>query len=272
MHRRRRFGDIEVIFMLIGFGFAIYPSIVLPIVFVTIYILLRLSVLRNLKWESESAVPHWGRNTEEIERRKALKEAQIYLAPYKNIWGDLRLSNHYCSLYLDQKGVTISGKEKRHPYRTFKIVYTKVHTNRELWNLFCRYFSYNTHYEGLIESCDRFGAKYVEEYGAPDSSAPQNALDMSGNEKLAPETDKELVDINNCSEIELTELPGISIVMAKKIIKKREEIGGFKNTAEFFAMLNLKQHMVFRLQKMVKVEPMRGYVKKELNSERHLDL
>ena len=272
MYRRRRFGDFEVIMFLIGLGFVIYPSPAFPVIFVTVYIILRLSILRNLKWSSENTTPFAGRNTEEIERRKALREAQIYLAPYKNIWGDLRLSNHYCSLYLDQKGIIITGKEKRHPYRTFKIVYTGVHTNRELWNLFCKYFSYNTHYEGLIESCNRFGTKYIEEYGKPDSFEQQNVSGISENTKLAPEADKEPVDINNCSEIELTELPGISIVMAKKIIKKREEIGGFNNTAEFFALLRLKQHMVFRLQKMIKIEPMKGYVKKDLNNERHLDL
>ena len=83
----------------------------------------------------------------------------------------------------------------------------------------------------------------------------------------------EKLDVNNCSEIELTALPGISIVMAKKAIKKREEIGGFKTIDDFFLFMRLRPHMEQQLRELVSVKKMKGARKKmERNSERSVDL
>ena len=83
---------------------------------------------------------------------------------------------------------------------------------------------------------------------------------------------KEKIDINNASEVEITSLPGISIVLAKKLIKKREEIGGFKNTHEVFVYLKLKPHMENQLRDLICVNKMKGSVKIEKYQERHVDL
>ena len=83
---------------------------------------------------------------------------------------------------------------------------------------------------------------------------------------------KEKIDINNASEVEITSLPGISIVIAKKLIKKREEIGGFKNTHEVFVYLKLKPHMENQLKDLICVNKMKGSVKIEKYQERHVDL
>ena len=81
----------------------------------------------------------------------------------------------------------------------------------------------------------------------------------------------EKTDINNCSEIELTELPGISIVLAKKIIKRREEINGFKSVEDFFVFLKLKPHMENQLKSRIKTEKMRGSIIQKKHSERSID-
>ena len=83
----------------------------------------------------------------------------------------------------------------------------------------------------------------------------------------------EKIDINNSSEIELTQLPGISIVLAKKIVKKREEIGGFKNINDFFIYMKLKEHIQNRLVDLICVNKMKGSLKKlEQITERSVDL
>ena len=48
---------------------------------------------------------------------------------------------------------------------------------------------------------------------------------------------QKLMDINSASEKELELLSGISIIHAKKIIKRREEIGGFNDINELFDYL-----------------------------------
>lgn len=51
-------------------------------------------------------------NYDKERRLNALHDVKIYLAPYKNIWKDLKLKNKYCILNLNSDGITISGKEK----------------------------------------------------------------------------------------------------------------------------------------------------------------
>ena len=90
---------------------------------------------------------------QEARRKAALYCAKSFLAPYKSIWKDLKLSNKYCSLYLDKDGVSIKGKEKVVPYREFRVLTSHVHSYSDLWNMFCKNFSYNKSYDGLLEDC-----------------------------------------------------------------------------------------------------------------------
>ena len=205
-------------------------------------------------------------------RLNALKEAHIYLAPYNDIWKNLRLSNKYVMLTLGADGSTIIGEEKVSPYRQVRITGSKIHQADDLWNMFCKYFSYNKSYDGVIEDCERYQTYYMESISREKAAIleEQGSL-VAPAQKQNTKPKKPKVDINNCSEVELTELPGISIVHAKKIIKKREEIGGFKKIDDLFLYLHLKPHMINQLRDLVKVEEMRGYIHKKLNEERSVD-
>ncbi len=202
-------------------------------------------------------------------RKEALLRARVFLLPYKDIWKNLTLSNKYCSLKLKLDGKTIVGTEKKTdpylPYRTFRITASQVFDNNELWNLFCVNFSHNKSYEGLLEDCNRFQVSLYEDIITPQLPKPVQPTVVNG-ETVAQ------IDINNCSEAELTALPGISIVIAKKIIKKREEIGGFKNVADFLLFVKLKPNVSKQLEPKVCVNKMKGSLKIQRNSERTLDL
>ena len=212
-------------------------------------------------------------------RQEALREARMYLAPYDDIWRNLRLSNKYCYLLLEQDGTTIVAKEKGAPYRKFRIVSSSVHDYIDLWDMFCKKFSHNTSYSGLLEMSKRFKAtayEYSIKQVSNTTTFANNINSVNRENVIALGTTKaktEKLDVNNCSEIELTALPGISIVMAKKAIKKREEIGGFKTIDDFFLFMRLRPHMEQQLRELVSVKKMKGARKKmERNSERSVDL
>ena len=201
-------------------------------------------------------------------RRAALKEAKIYLAPYNDIWSNLRLSNTKCSLCLGVDGVTISVIEKGHPYRRLRVVSSNVYDYRDLWDMFCIGFSHNSTYDSLKKDCELYKLKYQEFVDKVNKDIDErkkiNAAQYNGSNKI---------DVNNCSEFELTELPGISIVLAKKVIQKREEIGGFKNIEDFFLFIKLKSHLREQIQEKVFVKPMKILHKKvEKFKERKIDL
>ena len=204
-------------------------------------------------------------------RRKAvLTTAQLFIAPYVDIWKDLRLANTLCMLRLGRDGKTIRGYEKVSvhggacQHRSFRVISTEIYSYEELWNLFCLNFDERTSYEGLLELADRFKVKVV-------GASPITSLNLQEtNENKTIQ--KEKTDINNASEVELTELPGISIVLSKRIIKKRESIGGFKSIDDFFLFLKIKPHMEKQLRQLICLSKMRGTTRIERTNERSVDL
>ena len=248
----------------------------------------------------EISVRNLGR---ELRRREALNNAAIYLAPYNSIWRNLKLSNTYCSLRLQSNGYTIVGRESIEPYRTFRITKSNTHPDEELWNMFCNMFDHNTRFDRLIELCRIFqtdikieGGKHTASFDnystethndkaeTPTLSYDNNYLTEAHNietyasikvdapNSTVQQSRKEKLDVNNASEVELTALPGISIVLAKKIIKRREEIGGFKDISDFLQFTQLKPHMRLQIEELVCVNKMRGSLKINRYEERKIDL
>lgn len=197
-------------------------------------------------------------------REAALKKAKVFLAPYEDMWRDLKLSNSYCYLTLGLDGFTIEGfeKSKSGAFRSFKVLKSNVHDWEEVWNMFCKTFSYNKSYDGLIEDCRRFKLVVEEKlFEMPVEKDYKESLVVSSSP----------VDINNCSESELAELPGVSVIMAKKLIKRRKEIGGFNNIEEFFAILKLNSHMQNQLKNLICVGKKSQRVEEKRSVERRVD-
>ncbi len=248
---------IAIIYMFINYPI---PAIVTSVVLLLGYILF--TRLSAKKIED---------NGQEYRRREALNAAKIYLSPYKDIWRNLKLSNKFCTLKLGTDGMTIIAKEKGKDllsYRTFRIVSSKVHSMLDLWDMFCLSFSHNTTYDGLVDDCRLYQTIIKEDV----IETPCARTWKQRKENITEKPICKKTDINNASEIELTELPGISIVMAKKIIKKREEIGGFKNINDLFLYLKLKPHIQNQLNSLVCANKMKGFLNIERSQERSVDL
>ena len=213
-------------------------------------------------------------NANEERRRNALKTASIYLSPYNSIWGNLKLSNKYCSLRLGANGSSISARDSVNINRSFKIVESKVHSFNDLWDMYCLNFSHNTTFDELVQLSDTFNATLL----ISDNKIEQqksNPHDTNLNSVPVVNTkskEQELLDVNNASEVELTALPGVSIVMAKKLIKKREEIGGFKSVNDVCLFLKLKPHMQAQLEQLICVKKMKGTIEIKRYKERNIDL
>lgn len=232
------------------------PSIVISVVLIVGYIVFTYYTRNNVVDQGK------------INRRKsALYGARVFLGHYDDIWNNLRLSNSYCYLCLVDE-MTIIGTEKNPDggsYRSFKVLKSNVHAWVEVWNLFCINFGHNKTYDGLVEDCRRFKLVIEEKV----IEVPVKNIIPQKAETMHP---KGLVDINNASESDLTALPGISVIMAKKVIKKREEIGGFKSVDEFFLYLNIKPHMQTQLTKLVCIKEMKRGKSIEEYNERNVDL
>ena len=261
MFRRRRY-NITLFEFIVYIFLGMFITGVSPVLVISLAVLLAV-----LYFVLKEAVKRQGSAEK---RKEALRKAAPFLSPYKNIWKSLKLSNKYCILRLGIDGVMINGKERVEPYRKFRIVSSKVHGYKDLWEMFCFAFSHDTTYDMLIELCDTYKLIVIEENVPVIQSATQN-LKSEKKQVLKPIEDSEKIDINNCSEVEMTALPGISIVMSKKAIKRRDEIDGFKTIDEFFSFLNLKPHIQEQLRTKIVVKKKKGSLQRKLNTERQID-
>jgi DNA uptake protein ComE-like DNA-binding protein len=82
-----------------------------------------------------------------------------------------------------------------------------------------------------------------------------------------------IIDVNSCDESDLISLPGVSIVLAKRVLSYRKEHDGFSSIEEFFDTMQLKPHFVVQIQSMVECKPIDKHVStKENSTGRKLDL
>ncbi|MCM1004546.1 MAG: helix-hairpin-helix domain-containing protein [Candidatus Gastranaerophilales bacterium] len=80
------------------------------------------------------------------------------------------------------------------------------------------------------------------------------------------------IDINNASVEEINSLPGINIVLAKKIIKKREEINGFKSIKDVLLYVKVRPNIYKKLLDKIYIAPMKPSLANIFNIERIIDL
>jgi hypothetical protein len=89
----------------------------------------------------------------------------------------------------------------------------------------------------------------------------ENEEDYEEEEVMASQTEEatlssnssSLLDLNIATEAQISDLPGVGIILAKKAIKHREENGQFSTVEEFFQLLQLKQYAIDRLRPLVVV-------------------
>ncbi len=68
---------------------------------------------------------------------------------------------------------------------------------------------------------------------------------------------EELLDINSCSELELSKLPGMGLILAKKAVNLRNSRNGFDSVDEFIETVGVKPHFVDTVKIMICCNPVK---------------
>lgn len=122
-------------------------------------------------------------------------------------------------------------------------------------------------YDELYSYCLKRMLKVVE-------SASTKALNMqrSKEKKLEELEDTYKIDINIATFEEIKALPGISVILAKKIVSKRDEIGGFNSIDELIEILHVSPNVEQFLRKVVVILPnIKTLPMNCINDEREVD-
>lgn len=140
----------------------------------------------------------------------------------------------------------------------------------EVFDLICDVFDNDTTFEQIqkplagnaVISEAVVSRKSVEEQKAPLAASVQVEQTVAAGE---------IIDVNSCSEEELTELPGISVLIAKKIVKHRKENGGFKSVDEFITEMGIKPQYEKQIRPIIKTEEIVVKKVKKVKEERIID-
>lgn len=224
-------------------------------------------------------------------RINALKTAAPYLKPYEKIFSNQTLSNKFCSLSLNAKTKTITILSAVYNEHGRKMAATTKEFSADIDEYFdtiAELFSYNTTYDGLLSSLKAVAAVNEVPYKIRKESEPvrknlpqkpavpakksENIVEVDFKNREILDISDGLIDINNCSEAELTALPGISIIMAKKIIVFRETKHPFKSVEEFFEVMKIKPHFAKQLEKLICAKKINMKKVKKARQERTIDL
>jgi DNA uptake protein ComE-like DNA-binding protein len=71
----------------------------------------------------------------------------------------------------------------------------------------------------------------------------------------APQTTAGKTNLNDCSEQEISSLPGVGVALAKRAVELREQIGGFVSVQDFNQRLGLMPHFAVQIENLAFVEP-----------------
>ena len=133
-------------------------------------------------------------------------------------------------------------------------------------------------------------ALVLSEYGDPlinienldkkESSEPAVSINNSEytefiemNDILKPEDGK--IDVNISNAEKLSELPGINIVKAKKIVEYRDKNGFFKTKEDFYKTAGVKDHFISQIAALITVDKSSKAIvddpRKRFNNERIVD-
>ena len=218
--------------------------------------------------ESSILSKYWRRRQLRMRRREALRYAKSFVSPYRSLFGKLILSNKYCKIiFSTEKNVTkffCMSKEyntkNELPFFEARAV-EKTVWNDEFFNSLCFNFSYNTRLENIHNVFSN--NKFLLDDANYDVSKPQIQSANTLKPNLQPDSSNdntvqqllEQINVNSATEAELTALPGINIIMAKKIIKQRDHKGEFKSVNDFMSFLKVKPHFEKQLRKIITVKP-----------------
>ena len=223
----------------------------------------RLGYGRFLNWEYNdswnAAMPEGNTNVGlgavircRLRRKRALKACSKYCKKAKYI---ITLKNKTVTLVCDTKNKTFLCYDSTKKNRTATVVWKDQldyiadetdNTFEQTFDNICFSFSDSANFNGILKVLkDNFDE--IQETGAIKSRV---VIEETEEEPIKFNLENR-IDINTANAEKIAELPGINIVLAKRIVKYRDLKGGIKNEKELFSEFNIKEHFQTELKRMI---------------------
>ncbi|MBO7672256.1 helix-hairpin-helix domain-containing protein [bacterium] len=188
-----------------------------------------------------------------LRRSRALKKCSDFCTKADYI---ITLKNEKVTLLCDTKNKTLTCFDNTCKERTATVIWSSQigYMPQDKDNIFeitfdniCFSFSAKATYGGILKVLkDNFDD--INETGP--TPAPTKQPKNEEDEPLKPVMGR-LVDINNSTVEQIATLPGINIVLAKRIVKYREEKDGIYSKDEFYREFKIKEHFQKELNRLI---------------------
>ena len=208
-------------------------------------------------------------------RKKSLKACKAFLTKERYVY---TLKNKNIIFVFDTNNETMSLVDVIRKGRAATVVWseqpdsmleTKDNIFQQTFDNICVSFTERANYAGVIKVLKQnFSIVHESEKTAKPQEYDVKKELHRGTKFEQPSVDA--ININTASEEELATLPGITIIIAKKIIKYRDLHDGFKTKKEFFTEMKIKPHFQTQLEDLIVVSKPQPKEIKE-NDERIVD-
>lgn len=198
-----------------------------------------------------------------IRRRRALSKAKAFVKRKRH---NITLKNSNVMLIFDTKFKTFVLIDIKNTKRTATIIWAEqpmkmsdvidysadVDTEMEkTFDSICRSFNAISNYLGILRVLKQKFTIIKE------NTPPQEIkkIQPKDTKQQVVNTQKDKVNINSLDEAKLAKLPGISVILAKKIMNRINLKGDFKSIDEFYKEMKIKSHFQKKLDEIIYVKP-----------------
>lgn len=190
-----------------------------------------------------------------LRRGRALRKCSQYCLKVNYI---ITLKNPRVTIICDTKNKTMSCIDGTNKDRSASVIWANqiAYMPQDRDNIFemtfdniCFSFSNKATYGGILKVLkDNFDD--IQESGPELNYAKKVSPKIEEEEPIKPKMGR-LVDINNASVEQIATLPGINIVLAKRIVKYRDLKGNISSKEEFYKEFKIKEHFQKELNGLV---------------------
>lgn len=212
-----------------------------------------------------------------IRRRRALSKAKKFIKRKRN---NITLKNSNVMLIFDTKFKTFVLLDTKNTKKSATIIWAEqtikmsnlteyseeVDTEMEkTFDKICRSFNEMSNYLGILVILKQKFTVIKE--NKQNEEIPKTIPSFQTEKQVQ----KEKININTLDEAALSKLPGISVILAKKIVNRMNLKGNFSYIEEFYDEMKIKPHFQKKLNELICVKPIERK-KRSNDNDRIIDL
>lgn len=204
--------------------------------------------------------------------RDFLYRTSIRSAKKRFVNGKNTLCNDNCMVkyFPDLKIVVNDNVNVKHDQYAFTVTKNDVKDINKCWNDICRMFDEYTYLQMLKTYFESFYCEnninpvLIKRYIPPEEAPQQNPQQT---DEIAAYQNTQKININSATVQEISALPGLNLIMAKKVVDYRNKHGEFSNEEDFFRVAGVKDFFKSKIATIIDIKKVQTQIPDNQNND-----